>query len=190
MSYGITPPAGTSEPQAKKKHTTAITIGGAVAVVAGIATVGLLIGNNTDDDAKAAKQPAPTATKTSAVPTLAKRMRTWSDAGGTETITTLAADLSQVADDSNPVDLAKLSDSCSTLTADIEAAQDEDPIPDPAANKRWSLALEHLGKSATACAIGAVSKDQVQFDLMASEMTIGIKHLNAVNKRLDVLGTG
>jgi hypothetical protein len=148
-----------------------------------------VISNHKDDDNKAAR-PAPAAAKSSASPSMAEQMHDWGNNGGSETLTTLVDDLSAVEDDSDPVDLDGLRDSCSTLTADIEAAQQEDPVPDPATNKRWKLALEHLGNSATACSTGAVSGDQTQFDLMASEMDIGIKHLDAVNKRVDeIMGT-
>jgi hypothetical protein len=189
MSYEITPPPETPEPQPKKKHTNAIIIGAAVVAIAGIATAGLVISNHKDDDNKAAR-PAPAAAKSSASPSMAEQMHDWGNNGGSETLTTLVDDLSAVEDDSDPVDLDGLRDSCSTLTADIEAAQQEDPVPDPATNKRWKLALEHLGNSATACSTGAVSGDQTQFDLMASEMDIGIKHLDAVNKRVDeIMGT-
>ncbi|MFB7713967.1 hypothetical protein [Streptomyces sp. NPDC056105] len=58
-------------------------------------------------------------------------------------------------------------------------------MPDTAMAKRWDLALEHLANSVTACTEGSISEDQASFDLMASEMDIGIKHLNAVNKHLD-----
>ncbi|MGW3361036.1 hypothetical protein ACWDFL_37615 [Streptomyces bungoensis] len=189
MSYDATPPPVAAEPPpAKKRHTNAIIIGSTVLAIAGIATVGLLISSGKHDDSEAAK-PTPS-TKTSAAPSMADRMHDWSDKGGSATLTTLVADLKQVGDDSDPVDLDALRDSCSTLTADIEAAQQEDPVPDTATDKRWSLALEHLGNSATACTTGAVSGDQTQFDLMASEMDIGIKHLNAVNKRVDeIMGT-
>ena len=183
MSYEVTPPP---EPRPAKKHTNAIIIGTAIVAIAGIATAGLLISNNKHN----ADKPQPKAATTSAAPSMADRLHDWSDNGGNDTLTTLSKDLGKVADDSDPIDLDDLRDSCSTLTADIEAAQQDDPLPDPATNKRWNLALKHLGNSATACSTGAVSGDQTQFDLMASEMDIGIKHLNAVNKRLDeVMGT-
>ncbi|MFJ6563160.1 hypothetical protein ACIQMV_25535 [Streptomyces sp. NPDC091412] len=54
-----------------------------------------------------------------------------------------------------------------------------------ATNKRWSLAFEYPANSATACTLGAVSGDQACFDLMASEVEIGLKYLKAANKRLD-----
>jgi hypothetical protein len=189
MSYDVTPPPMPTEPPPAKKHNrNAIIIGGAVAAIAGIVIAGVAISSD-KRDGNAAK-PRPSATKTSTAPSMADRMHDWSDNGGNETLTTLVADLQQVGDDSDPIDLDGLRDSCSTLTADIEAAQEEDPVPDAATNKRWSLALEHLGNSATACTTGAVSGDQSQFDLMASEMDIGIKHLNAVDKRVDeIMGT-
>lgn len=112
-------------------------------------------------------------------------MADWRDGGGLDTLSPLTGDLKAVSKASDPVDPDGLRDSCSTLTADIETAQEGDPLPDTATNKRWSLALEHLGNSAIACTLGAVSGDQASFDLMASEVEIGVKHLNAVNKRLD-----
>ncbi|MER6280631.1 hypothetical protein ABT202_30760 [Streptomyces sp900105245] len=179
---------GTEPLPARKRKTAAIAVGAAVVAVAGITTAGLLIGSGKHDDDKGAKA-TPSAIKSSA-PSMAERMHDWSDDGGSETLTTLVDDLKEVGDDSEPPDLDGLRDSCSTLTADIEAAQEEDPVPDSATNKRWALALDHLGNSATACTTGAVSGDQTQFDLMASEMEIGIKHLNAVNKRVDkIMGT-
>lgn len=92
--------------------------------------------------------------------------------------------LKQVDKDSDPVDLAALQTSCAQLTADIEAAAEEDPMPDETLAKRWKLALDHLGKSASACTVGAASEDQASFDLMAAEMSIGTDHLNAVVKRV------
>ncbi|MGW7261604.1 hypothetical protein [Streptomyces sp. NPDC054834] len=185
MSYETTPPPDAAEPPpAKKRRINAIIIGAAVVTIAGVVTAGLLISSNKNDDDLAVKT-TPEAAKTSASPSLAEQMHAWGSKGGSETLTTLVDDLSKVGDDSDLADLDGLRDSCSTLTADIEAAQEEDQVPDPATNKRWKLALKHLGNSATACSTGAVSGDQTQFDLMASEMDIGIKHLNAVNKRVD-----
>ncbi|MEU4087571.1 hypothetical protein [Streptomyces aureus] len=61
-------------------------------------------------------------------------------------------------------------------------------MPDDKLAARWRLALEHLGKSASACTVGAASEDQASFDLMAAEMAIGIKHLDAVSKRINEIG--
>lgn len=154
-----------------------------VAAIAGIVAAGTLIRSDRHDDKPAKQHPA--AAETSASPSAAQQLRDWSSNGGNDTLTALAGDLTAVDNDSHPVNLDRLRDSCSTLTADIEAAQEGDPLPDPTTNKRWILALQHLAQSATACSAGAVSGDQAQFDLMASEMDIGIKHLSAVNKRLD-----
>ncbi|WP_327324571.1 hypothetical protein OG735_20115 [Streptomyces sp. NBC_01210] len=108
----------------------------------------------------------------------------WADKGGSATLDAIATDLAAVDKASEPVDLAGLRESCSTLTADLEVAQKADPMPDPKTAQRWQLALEHLTASAAACTEGAISEDQAAFDLMASEMDIGIKHLAAVNKHL------
>ncbi|MFH8736795.1 hypothetical protein [Streptomyces sp. NPDC017964] len=132
-----------------------------------------------------ARKPAKTSHKPTASKDPAQQFLDWADNGGSESIDTIATDLGAVDKDSHPVDLAGLRESCSTLTADIEAAQGGDPMPDKAMAKRWDLALEHLANSATACTEGSISEDQASFDLMASEMDIGIKHLNAVNKHLD-----
>ncbi|MFD8771392.1 hypothetical protein ACFRCQ_28255 [Cytobacillus firmus] len=130
-------------------------------------------------------EPAKKPAKTSASKDPAQQFLDWADNGGSESIDTIATDLGAVDKASHPVDLAGLRESCSTLTADIEAAQGGDPMPDKAMAKRWDLALTHLANSATACTEGSISEDQASFDLMASEMDIGIKHLNAVNKHLD-----
>ncbi|WP_234539426.1 hypothetical protein [Streptomyces shenzhenensis] len=116
---------------------------------------------------------------------LAAKVRAWASAGGTDMLSTLAKSLSQVDKDSHPVDLAALQTSCAQLTADVEAAQGEAPMPDETLAKRWKLALDHLGKSASACTVGAASEDQASFDLMSAEMSIGNDHLNAVVKRIN-----
>ncbi len=137
----------------------------------------------------ASGKPAPTPTPTTASATPSKsitdQLIDWRDNGGSDTIQTLADDLSAVGKASDPIDLAGLLEACSTLTADLETAQQQDPVPDKATNTSWTLALDHLTKSATACTNGAVSQDQDDFDLMASEMQIGIKHLNGVNDGID-----
>ncbi|MGW4042989.1 hypothetical protein [Streptomyces sp. NPDC004721] len=186
MSDDTTPaPTLEDEPPTKKRPTRAITIGSAVAAILVIAGVGLAISSNKSDDkaAPAASSSAPGPTP-SASKDIAQEFADWRDDGGLDTLTTLSADLKAVDEASHPADLDGLRDSCSTLTADIETAQEGDPLPDKATNKRWSLALEHLGNSATACTLGAVSSDQASFDLMASEMEIGTKHLHAVVERV------
>lgn len=109
----------------------------------------------------------------------------WRDNGGGKTLNTLVTDLGAVDEASDPVDLPALLDACSTLTADLEVAQQGDPIPDEETNRSWSLALEHLTASASACTTGAAGDDQASFDLMAAEMEIGIKHLDTVSTSLD-----
>ncbi|MGW3913173.1 hypothetical protein ACWEBX_16900 [Streptomyces sp. NPDC005070] len=114
----------------------------------------------------------------------ATKVRAWADAGGFDSLDTLAKSLGQVEKDSDPVDLEALQTSCAQLTADVEGAAEEDPIPDKESAARWKLALDHLGKSASACTVGANSEDQASFDLMSAEMAIGTKHLDAVAKRI------
>ncbi|MFB6955489.1 hypothetical protein ACFCYB_00275 [Streptomyces sp. NPDC056309] len=187
MSNDATPaPAPEVEPPTKKRPTRAITITSAVAAILVIAGVGLAIASNKSDN-KAAPAATTSSTPTpepSASKDIAQEFADWRDDGGLDTLTTLSADLKAVDEASHPADLDGLRDSCSTLTADIETAQEGDPLPDTATNKRWSLALEHLANSATACTLGAVSSDQASFDLMASEMEIGTKHLHAVVERV------
>ncbi|MEV0926904.1 hypothetical protein AB0I99_17560 [Streptomyces spongiicola] len=136
----------------------------------------------------AAEPPAPTPTA-SPSPTMdaAQQMVEWRDSGGMDTLQTLMTDLSAVQEDSDPVDLNGLRDSCSTLTANLETARGGTPMPHPATAQRWKLALEHLTASAKACSDGAVSGDQSSFDLMASEMDIGIKHMEAVAEHIGEL---
>ncbi|MGV9246737.1 hypothetical protein [Streptomyces sp. NPDC003710] len=194
MSYEITPPMPAFEPPPppKKSRTNAIIIGSAVAAITAIIGVGVTINSSSGGGSHKAEPAAsgPASPTSTASPDIAQQFADWRDGGGMKTLDTLSKDLSAVSKASDPVDLDGLRDSCSTLTADVEAAQDGDPLPDPATDKRWNLALEHLANSATACTTGAVGNDQASFDLMASEMDIGIKHLNAVNERLDeVLGS-
>ncbi|MEV6016778.1 MULTISPECIES: hypothetical protein [unclassified Streptomyces] len=126
-------------------------------------------------------------TSTSASPSTdtATKVRAWADAGGFDSLNTLAKSLGQVEKDSDPVDLAALQTSCAQLTADVEGIAQEDPMPDEKLAARWKLALDHLGKSASACTVGANSEDQASFDLMAAEMSIGTDHLDAVAKRVN-----
>ncbi|MER5467206.1 hypothetical protein [Streptomyces sp. NPDC002685] len=131
------------------------------------------------------KQPATTSASASPSTAPADKMLAWADAGGFDTLDTLMKSLGQVDKDSDPVDLAALQTSCAQLTADVEAAAEEDPMPDETLANRWKLALDHLGKSASACTVGAASEDQASFDLMDAEMSIGNKHLNAVVKRIN-----
>lgn len=187
MSHDVTPPpmpAGPPKP-AKKSRTNAYIIAAAVLAIAAIAATGAVIANHDSGSASTA------VAKTSAAPTPSKdegqQFLDWANSGGSDTLDTLATDLHAVDLASDPTDFDGLRDSCSTLTADIEAAQDGPPMPHKATAKRWNLALEHLANSATACTQGAVSESQDDFDLMASEMDIGIKHLNAVNEHLDEL---
>ncbi|GED89347.1 hypothetical protein [Streptomyces sp. 6-11-2] len=188
MSDDTTPaPTLENEPPTKRRPTRMIAMASAVAAIIAVAGVGLAISSNKSDD-KATPSAATTSNAPDPTPStkdVAQQFADWRDNGGLDTLTTLTDDLKAVSDASDPVDLDDLRDSCSTLTADIETAQEGDPLPDTATNTRWSLALEHLGNSATACTLGAVSSDQASFDLMASEMEIGLKHLTAVNKRVD-----
>lgn len=181
---GFGPPMPVYDPPPKKNRTNAYIIGGAAVAVAAIIGATFAI-KSSSGETKA----TPTASATSATPTpspdITDQFIDWRDNGGNETLTTLSDDLSAVDKASDPVNLEGLRDACATLTADVETAQQGDPIPDDATNKSWDLALEHLANSASACTLGAVGNDQASFDLMASEMDIGIRHLNAVGKHLD-----
>ncbi|WP_326648366.1 hypothetical protein [Streptomyces sp. NBC_01750] len=118
------------------------------------------------------------------------QLRNWRDTGGSDQLSTITADLTAVNKDSHPVNLPGLRKSCPRMTADLEAAQKGDPMPDKTLATRWSLALEHLAASAAACAQGANSEDQASFDTMAAEMSIGTEHLVAVNDRLtEIIGS-
>ncbi|MEU0433710.1 hypothetical protein ABZ153_19120 [Streptomyces sp. NPDC006290] len=130
------------------------------------------------------EQPATTSASASPSTDPAAKVRAWADAGGFDSLDTLSTSLGQVEKDSDPVDLTALQTSCAQLTADVEAIAQEDPMPDEKLAARWKLALDHLGKSASACTVGAASEDQASFDLMAAEMSIGTKHLDAVVKRI------
>lgn len=134
-------------------------------------------------------EPSPSASSATASPTpdVVDRLIMWRDSGGSETLDTFLQDLAAVDKASDPVDLDGLRDACADLAAHVETAQLEDPIPDETANNSWKLALEHFAASATACTNGAVSGSQDDFDLMASEMDIGIRHMTAVSERLGEL---
>ncbi|MEU0783270.1 hypothetical protein ABZ341_17065 [Streptomyces sp. NPDC006173] len=132
-----------------------------------------------------AEDPATTSAPARASADPAAQLRAWADGGGNDTLGTLMKSLGKVDKDSHPVDLTALQSSCAQLTADVEAAAGEDPMPDETLAKRWNLALDHLGKSASACTVGAASEDQASFDLMSAEMSIGNEHLNAVVKRIN-----
>ncbi|MGY1579181.1 hypothetical protein [Streptomyces sp. MN13] len=157
------------------------------AAIAAIAALTLSACGTEKDTATDAK---PTATTASPSKDLAEQLREWNRDGGGETLQTLVDDLAAVDEASDPVDLAGLREACATLTADLEIAQQGDPIPHRDSDDSWALALEHLTNSATACTTGAVSEDQASFDLMASEMDIGIQHLNKVNEHLDKVLAG
>lgn len=146
-----------------------------------------LTGCGGQDDAKA--KPAASAGSEAASPTpdAVDQLIEWRDGGGSETLDTFLKDLTVVDEASDPVDLDVLRDACADLAAHVETAQLEDPIPDKTANNSWKLALEHLAASATACSSGAVSDSQDDFDLMASEMDIGIRHMTAVGDRISAL---
>lgn len=188
---GFGPPMPVYDPPPKKNRANAYIIGGAAVAVAAIIGVTFAI-KSSDSGNDAKTEPAATATSASPTPSpdITDQFIDWRDNGGNETLTTLGDDLSAVDKASDPVDLEGLRDACATLTADVETAQQGDPIPDDATNKSWDLALEHLANSATACTLGAVGNDQASFDLMASEMDIGIRHLNAVSKHLDKILEG
>lgn len=161
------------------------------AVATAILTVGLLLtacGTRTQPSTVGESSPTPPASVSPSKDAL-QQMIEWRDNGGSTTLATLMTDLAAVDEDSRPVDLAGLRDSCSTLTADLEAARGGTPMPHPATAQRWNLALDHLAASAKACTDGAVSGEQASFDLMASEMDIGIKHMEAVAKQIGELGT-
>ncbi|GAA3852288.1 hypothetical protein GCM10023084_03120 [Streptomyces lacrimifluminis] len=144
-----------------------------------------LAGCGGQDDVKA--RPAPSSAAASPTPDVADQLIEWRDGGGSETLNTFLKDLTVVDEASDPVDLDGLRDACADLAAHVETAQLEDPIPDETANNSWKLALEHLAASATACSNGAVSDSQDDFDLMASEMDIGIRHMTAVSDRIGEL---
>lgn len=140
-------------------------------------------GSQGDTKAKA----APSSESASPTPDAVDQLIEWRDGGGSETLDTFLQDLAVVDEASDPVDLGGLRDACADLTAHVETAQLEDPIPDETANNSWKLALEHFAASATACTNGAVSDSQDDFDLMASEMDIGIRHMTAVGDRIGEL---
>jgi predicted small secreted protein len=125
----------------------------------------------------------------SPTPDVVDQMIEWRDSGGSETLDTFLKDLTAVDKASHPVDLDGLRDACADLAAHVETAQLEDPIPDETANNSWKLTLKHFAASATACSNGAVSDSQDDFDLMASEMDIGIRHMTAVSDRLSELAS-
>jgi hypothetical protein len=144
-----------------------------------------LTGCGGQDDVKA--KPALSSEAASPTPDAVDQLIEWRDGGGSETLDTFLKDLTVVDEASDPVDLDVLRDACADLAAHVETAQLEDPIPDKTANNSWKLALEHLAASATACSNGAVSDSQDDFDLMASEMDIGIRHMTAVSDRIGEL---
>lgn len=153
-----------------------------VTIPASLAVVALALtacGTSKPSADKPAATPSASASKD-----VVQEFRDWANSGGSDSLDTIMTDLAAVDKASDPVDLKGLRKSCPTLTADLEAAKQGDPMPGKA-GQRWALALDHLAASAAACSEGAVSEDQAAFDLMASEMDIGISHLDAVNKHLD-----
>jgi hypothetical protein len=146
-----------------------------------------LTGCGGQDDTNA--KPAASATSETASPTpdVVDQLIEWRDGGGSATLDTFLEDLAAVDKASDPVDLDGLRDACADLAAHVETAQLEDPIPDKTTNNSWKLALKHFAASATACTNGAVSDSQDDFDLMASEMDIGIRHMTAVGERIGEL---
>lgn len=162
------------------RHTTAITTLAAALALA-------LAGCGGQDDTKAKPAPSTSSEPASPTPDVVDQLIEWRDGGGSETLDTFLKDLTVVDKASDPVDLDVLRDACADLAAHVETAQLEDPIPDETANNSWKLTLEHLAASATACSNGAVSDSQDDFDLMASEMDIGIRHMAAVSDRIGEL---
>lgn len=146
----------------------------------------LLTGCGTQTKPPTTDKPVVTASPT---PDTLQQMVEWRDSGGSATLHTLLTDLAAVDKHSRPPNLTALRDSCATLTADLEAARASTPMPHPPTAQRWNLALDHLTASAKACTDGAVSGDQASFDLMASEMDIGVKHMEATAKQIDELNT-
>ncbi|MFI6334146.1 hypothetical protein [Streptomyces sp. NPDC050535] len=136
------------------------------------------------DQANVKAKPSVHSESASPTPDVVDQLIEWRDSGGSETLDTFLEDLSAVDKASDPVDLGGLRDACADLAAHVETAELEDPIPDETANNSWKLALGHFAASATACTNGAVSDSQDDFDLMASEMDIGIRHMTAVSDRL------
>lgn len=148
-----------------------------------------LAGCGSEASTKAKPTPAASSESASPTPDVADQMIEWRDSGGSETLDTFLKDLTAVDNASHPVDLAGLREACADLAAHVETAQVDDPIPDETANNSWKLALKHFAASATACSNGAVSDSQDDFDLMASEMDIGIRHLSAVSDRIGDLAS-
>jgi hypothetical protein len=146
-------------------------------------------GTTQSGTANEGKTPTTEAVTTPSLSTV-DQIRNWRDAGGSAQLSTITADLTAVDKDSHPVNLPGLKKSCARMTANLEAAQKADPMPDKTLAARWSLALEHLAASAAACTQGANSEDQAAFDTMAAEMAIGTEHLTAVNDRLtEIIGS-
>lgn len=162
------------------RHATTVTTTLAVAALA-------LTGCGSQDNTKAKPTPSASSKPASPTPDVVDQIIEWRDSGGSETLDTFIQDLTAVDKASEPVDLDGLRDACADLAAHVETAQLEDPIPDETANNSWKLALEHFAESATACTNGAVSDSQDDFDLMASEMDIGIRHMTAVSDRIGEL---
>ncbi|GAA1065245.1 hypothetical protein [Streptomyces asiaticus] len=160
--------------------------------ITSILLTGLAVAGCGSDDGKASSKPSRSPSATSASPSQdpAAEFLAWSNAGGSDTIDTVLKDLDAVDKDSHPVDIDGLKESCALLTADLEVAKDEDPMPDKAMAQRWGLAVTHLTASARACTEGANNEDQASFDTMAAEMAIGNKHLDAVVKRLNEVTGG
>lgn len=146
-----------------------------------------LTGCGGQDNTKAKPTPSTSSETASPTPDVVDQIIEWRDGGGSETLDTFLKDLTAVDKASDPVDLDGLRNACADLAAHTETAQLEDPIPDKTANNSWKLALEHFAASATACTNGAVSDSQDDFDLMASEMDIGIRHMTALSDRIGEL---
>lgn len=93
----------------------------------------------------------------------------WWAGGGSDAVSMLKADISQLAKDSG-AGIDALSTDCIQLTADVTVAQKLPVVPDAVAQKHWSAAIKALHKGALDCNAGASAGSMRQVRAAGSEI--------------------
>lgn len=114
-------------------------------------------------------------------------VKAWYESGGRTAATALAGDFNRVTADSARQDSNALASDCSRLSSDAVSDQTFNPVPDPAAQTAWIVALGHLNLGAGACTYGATNHNDAQLSAGTYEMDTGSMGMQALVSRLDAI---
>ncbi|MFC5907687.1 hypothetical protein [Streptacidiphilus monticola] len=132
------------------------------------------------------KPTAPKPTPTKADPNLAlkRAITSWWNGGGSDKASAIETDFNSITTDSGNQDVNGLDNDCSSLSADVTAAQEYRPIPDKAAQSHWRKALNLYASAASDCLIGIAGNDASLIVKSSREIGAGVAQLNQTTARI------